>query len=252
MAKTVLQMVQTILNDMDSEPVNQLSDTLEAEQVASVLAEAYNEIITTREIPEHRQLLKLTPASDDDYPTEFIYEDNVTRITKVWYDVQKNVVPLTSAREYREVKWCEPEHFIMITDAIGSAGTDFVTITEKLSGTHMRIRKNAFPTYYTSFDDKTIIMDSYNAAYDDSLQASKIRAMGVVQPIFNQYDPDYVIDLDPAYTQYLLKEATARCFDLFKGGVTPKLEQSVKRVKNHLRNDRYRTTRKNVRNHYGR
>ena len=53
MTKTVLQMVQIILNDMDSEPVNQLSDTLEAEQVASVLAETFNDIVTTREIPEH-------------------------------------------------------------------------------------------------------------------------------------------------------------------------------------------------------
>ena len=252
MTKTVLQMVQIILNDMDSEPVNQLSDTLEAEQVASVLAETFNDIVTTREIPEHRQLLKLTPASDSEYPTEFIYEDNVTRITNVWYDTQLNNVPLDSARTYKEIYWCEPLDFLRKIDSASTSGTAFKTVLERSSGTTLRIANNAFPSYYTSFDNKRIIMDAFHDTYDDTLQASKVRAYGVIHPIFNQFDPDHVVDLDPAYTQYLLKEATARCFDLFKGGVTPKLEQSIKRVKNHLRNDRYRTVRPNTRNDYGR
>lgn len=252
MSKTVLEMVQIILNDMDSEPVNQLSDTIEAEQVASVLAETFNDIITTREIPEHRQLIKLTPASDSEYPTEFIYEDNVTRITNVWYDIQLNTVPTDAARNYKEIYWCDPLDFLRKVDSMSSSGTDYKTVLERSSGTTLRIRNNQFPTYYTSFDNKRIIMDSYHDLYDDTLQASKVRAYGAVHPTFNQHDPDHVVDLDPAYTQYLLKEATARCFDLFKGGVTPKLEQSVKRVKNHLRNDRYRTVRPNTRNDYGR
>ena len=252
MSKTVLDMVQIILNDMDSEPINQLSDTLEAEQVASVLAETFNEIIQTREIPEHRRLLKLTPASDSEYPTEFTYEDNVTAITKVWYDVQKNTSPTNAARLYKEIYWRDPEDFLYILDGVGSAGTDYTTVLEKDSGTVMRIRNNAFPTYYTSFDDEVIIMDAFHSGYDDTLQASKVRAMGVVEPIFEQYNGAFEVPLDPAYTQYLLKEATARCFDLYKGGTTAKLEQSTKRVKNHLMKSRFRTTRDNIRNDYGR
>lgn len=252
MTKTVLQMVQIILNDMDSEPVNQLSDTLEAEQIASVLAEAYYDIISTREVPEHRELLKLTPASDSEYPTEFIYEDNVTKITNVWYDVQENVVSTNAARVYKELYWCEPLDFLHKIDGMSVADTNYDTVLERSSGTTLRIRNNQHPSFYTSFDNKRIICDSYHSLYDDTLQSSKVRAYGVVQPVFNQHDPNHVIDLDPAHTQYLLKEATARCFDLFKGGVTPKLEQSVKRVKNHLRNDRYRTVRPNIRNKYGR
>ena len=252
MSKTVLQMVQKILNDMDSEPVNQLSDTLEAEQVASVLAETFNDIMTTRDIPEHQELLKLTPASDSAYPTEFIYEDDVTRITDVWYDVQLNVTPTNAARLYRPIRWCDPLDFLNQIDNVSTAGTDYDTVLERSSGTTLRIVNNRHPSFYTSFDDKRIIMDSYNKTYDDTLQSSKVRAYGVKLPTFNEFDPDHVVDLDPAYTQYLLKEATARCFDLFKGGVTPKLEQSVKRVKNHLRNDRYRTKRPNIRNDYGR
>lgn len=252
MPKTVLQLVQQILNDMDSEPVNQLSDTLEAEQVAAVLAETFEDIVSTREIPEHRTLLKLTPASDSQYPTVFLYEDNVFRITNVWYDIQENTTPTDANREYREVYWCDPLDFIRKIDAVDSAGSDYDTVTELASGTTFRIRNNKHPSFYTSFDNKRIIMDSYHSTYDDTLQSSKVRAYGVIIPTFNQFDPDHEVDLDPAHTQYLLREATARCFDLFKGGVTPKVEQAAKRVKNHLRNDRYRTVRPNIRNDYGR
>lgn len=252
MAKTVLEMVQIILNDMDSEPVNQLSDTLEAEQVAIVLEETFNDIVSTRDVPEHKQLLKLTPASDSEYPTEFIYEDNVVRIEKVWYDVQENIVPTNAARTYREIYWKDPLDFLRAVDPYSSAGTDYDTVLERSSGTTLRIQNNAHPTFYTSFDNGRIVMNSYHGVYDDTLQASKVRAYGSVLPTFNKDDPDHVVDLGPAYTQYLLKEATARCFDLFKGGITPKLEQSVKRAKNHLRNDRYRTLRANTRNDYGR
>lgn len=251
MAKTVLQMVQIILNDMDSEPVNQLTDTLEAEQVASVLAETFNDIVSTRDIPEHRELIKLVPASDNEKPTQFEYQSD-TKLEKVWYDVQENVSPTDAARQYREIYWEEPLDFLRRADSVGSAGTDFITYIEPKSGTSIRIPNNKFPQYYTSFDDELIVMDSYHAAYDDSLQSSKIRAYGVKRPSFNQFDGAHVVDLDEAYAQYVLKEATARCFDLFKGGPTPKMEQSVKRVKNHLRNDKFNTKRPNVRNHYGR
>lgn len=254
MARTVLELVQIILNDMDSEPVNQLSDTLEAEQVAIVLAETFNDIVSTRGIPEHEQLLKFVPSSDTAYPSEFRYGDNVTRIQKVWYDVQPN--PLGSstnaARQYREVRWCEPLDFLRIIDAVASTGTDFDTVLERSSGTTLRIKNNKFPELYTTFDDKYIIMDSYHGSYETTLTAARVRAYGTVLPTFNKDDPDHEVDLDPAYTQYLLKEATSRCFDLFKGGSLAKLEQSARRAKVHLQNDLYRTSRDPRRPHYGR
>ena len=56
MKKTLLELVQSILSDMDSEPVNSISDSIEAEQIASVIEDTYFNFISAREIPEHRQL----------------------------------------------------------------------------------------------------------------------------------------------------------------------------------------------------
>ena len=61
--KTLLQIVQNILSDMDSEDVNSLNDSIEAQQVASIVEDTYYNIIATRHIPEHQELIKLTALS---------------------------------------------------------------------------------------------------------------------------------------------------------------------------------------------
>ena len=44
---------------MDSEDVNTISDTVEAQQVASVVEDTYFNIIAARDIPEHNKLIPL-------------------------------------------------------------------------------------------------------------------------------------------------------------------------------------------------
>ena len=252
MSKTVLQLVQSILNDMDSEPVNGIDESLEAEQVVSILADTFQDIVYTEDLPEHRELLKLTAAADSTAPTEFSYDDNVIRVHRVWYDIQDNSPATDANRIYSEIMWCDPLDFIDRLDAVDPSGTDYDTILENSSGTVIRIRNDKHPTFYTSFDNKTIVMNSYNSTYDTTLQASKVRAYGAVVPIFDSTNGASVVDLDPAHTQYLLREATSRCFELLKGGTTPKMEQNTRRVRFYLQNDKYRTVQPNIRNNYGR
>jgi hypothetical protein len=252
MSRTVLQLIQSILNDMDSEPINALGETLESEQVASILSDTFQDIVYTEDLPEHREILKLTAASDTAAPTEFSYADNVIRIHRVWYDTQDNVTATDANRVYLEVVWCDPLDFIDRMDSVGSSGTDYDTILENSSGTTLRIINNQHPSFYTSFDNKTIVMNSYNSAYDTTLQASKVRAYGAVVPTIDVTDGAHVVDLSPAHTQYLLRESTSRCFETLKGGTTPKMEQNTRRVRFYLQNDRYRTVRDNARNDYGR
>ena len=71
MRTTLLSMVQSILSDMDSEDVNSISDTVEAQQIASVIQDTYFNLISAREIPEHKQMLQLTSLSDSQKPTHF-------------------------------------------------------------------------------------------------------------------------------------------------------------------------------------
>lgn len=244
MKRTLLQIVQDILSDMDSEPVNSLADTNEADQIATVVEQTFYDIIATRSVPEHEELIKLVPLSDDDFPTHFLIPDNVTDVTHVWYDTSDD-----STFEYTEIKWCDPLDFLTRVDKVQS---DYQNVKDKSGNTNLRIVNNKHPSFYTSFDDLHIVMNSFKSTVDDTLQESKVRAYGRKFPVFNRFDDDYIPDIDDEFFPHLISEARARAMDLFKGGVPQKMEQAARRNKVHLQNDKFRIARANNWRHYGR
>ena len=242
MKRTLLEIVQSILNDMDSEAVNSISDTVEAEQVASVVEDTYYNIIAAREIPEHKQLLEITSLSDSARPTHFHYPTNVKEIEILQYNIG------TSGANWSDIKFVEPLDFLHRMD---DQATGVVVSTDVAGGTPLYIRNDRMPSYYTSFDDYHIVMDAYDATVESTLQQSKTRAYGTVYPTFSQTD-NFQPDLDDTMLPLLLAEAKSTCFSLFKSGSDPKVEQAARRLKSYVQNDMYRTKRENKRPHYGR
>ncbi len=242
MKRTLLEIVQSILNDMDSEAVNSISDTVEAEQVASVVEDTYYNIIAAREIPEHKQLLQVTSLSDSARPTHFYYPANVKEIETLQYNVG------TTGANWSNITFVEPLDFLNRMDEQASG---VVVSTDVAGGTPLYIRNDRMPSYYTSFDDYHIVMDAYDATVESTLQQSKTRAYGTVYPTFSQTD-NFEPDLDDTMLPLLLAEAKSTCFSLFKSGSDPKIEQAARRLKSYTQNDMYRTKRANKRPHYGR
>lgn len=240
--KTLLEIVQNILSDLDSEAVNSISDSVEAAQIATVVENTFYNIVSTREIPEHHSLIKLTALSDSNFPTHFSYPDNVKGVSGLWYDVSPD-----GSFEYREVTYCDPRDFLSRT---GSPSSDYTLVSDKVAGTKLRIVNNKMPSFYTSFDDEHIVMDAYDSTVDSTLQESKIRVMGYTIPTFSVSDA-HVPDLDAEMFQYLVNESKSVCFSLFKGGPDPKIDQAARRQKSYVQNDMYKTTQVNKRNLYG-
>lgn len=241
--KTLLEIVQNILSDLDSEEVNSISNTIEATQVAKVVEDTFYNLVATREIPEHHSLIKLTALSDSNYPTHFTYPANVKSISDVWYDKSDD-----DSFAYGKVECIDNETFL---SRIDGRSDSYVLVNDKVAGTKLRIGNDKMPSFYTSFDDEYIVMDSYDATVDSTLQNSKIRAMGYTVPVFQQ-DDDYVPDIDEVLFPYLINEAKSVCFSLFKGGVDPKIDQAARRQKSYVQNDMYKTKQANKRPHYGR
>lgn len=238
--KTLLQIVQSILSDMDSTNVNSIGDSAEALQVARIVEKTFYNIVATRDVPELNELIKLTAASNSETPTHFKYPENTKKIIKVWYENDDGY--------YKEVDWCDPVDFVYKTDLIVE---DYDTVLDVNAGTNLRIKNTKNPTFYTSFDDENIVMNSYNSAVDSTLQSSKVRAFGSKLPVFNITD-DFVPPLDPVYFPYLINEATSVSMSLLKGGSDPKVEQAARRQKSYIQNDRYTTERKASWVNYGR
>ena len=242
MKRTLLQIVQNILSDMDSEDVNSISDSIEAEQIASVVRDVYYNMVSTRMIPEHQELVKLVSLSNSARPTHFQVPDSVKRIDFIRYNVST-----TSDTEFKEIQYIEPLLFL----TLHQDGANVTTVYDVNGNTPLLIRNDQMPTYYTSFDDLHIVMDSYKSDTDQILAENKTQALGHKIPTFTISD-NFTPDLDKVLFPYLLAEPKSTCFSLFKSGVDQKIEQAARRQKSYMQSDMYRVKKENKRPYYGR
>lgn len=240
MKRTLLQIVQNILSDMDSEDVNSIGDSIEAEQIASVVRDVYYNMVSTRMIPEHRELFKLTSLSDSTRPTHFSIPSDINNIESVEYNVA------TTGIEFKEIKFAEPAEFLRLNKQSDST----LTVYDVNGNTPLFIRSDKNPDFYTSFDDEHIIMDSYDSALG-SLTQNNTRCFGKKTPVFTVSD-DFTPDLDAVLFPYLIAEAKSTCFSLFKSGPDQKIEQAARRQKSYAQNDMYKMNKDNKRPKYGR
>lgn len=236
-------MTQSILSDMDSEGVNSIADTVEAMQVASVIEDTFYNIISARDIPEHRQLVKLVSLSDSAKPTHFQYPSNIRKLEEIRYNRSSD-----SISNYSLVSYVEPMEFL---NRMSDSSTNTLKVSDVAGGTDIFVRTDVAPTYYTSFDDDHIVMNSYDSSVESTLKASKTRAFAYILPTFNQTD-SFEPDLDDVMLSYLLAESKSTCFSLFKSGVDPKVDQAARRLKSYVQNDMYKTKKPNKRPTYGR
>ena len=239
MKSTLLQVVQSILSDMDSENVNSLSDTVEAQQIASVVEDTYFNIIAARDIPEHNKLIALVSLSDNARPTHFTYPARTKELIRLDYNIGT-----ASSQDYREIVYVSPLEFI---DRMSETDLKVTTVDQSME---LFVANDTDPSYYTSFNDNHIIMNSYDVSVEAHLAANKTRAFCSIYPTFSQTD-SFAIDLDQTLMPLLLAEAKSACMSLFKGGSDPKIEQSARRLKSYVQNDQYKT-RLASRNQYGR
>ena len=151
MKRTLLELTQSILNDLDGEAVNSIFDTEEAIQYANVVRDTYFNIVAARQTPEHDELLKLTALSDSTKPTILKYPVNLKEIRLFEYDG-------------KEVYWKDPIRFL---DNLPNADDpNVVTFTDPVSGIVLTCRSDKGPRYYTSFDNEYLICDSFDLSVD--------------------------------------------------------------------------------------
>lgn len=244
MRLTLLEMTQKILSDLDAEPINAIGDTSEALQVVSIIEDTYYNIVTNKHVPEFNHFIKLTALSNSTTPTHFLYPTSVDKVLDVWYDTSTD-----NTFSYTPVVWMDPMDFIGMLDANSSG---YVLVSDLQAGTQLRIRTDKKPQYYSSFDDKYIVMDSHLSTVEATLQSSKSRAYGTKVPVFDATDGSYTAAIDENMFPLFLNEAKSVCMSILKGQSDPKIDQAARRARYNLQNDRYTTERNEPISSYGR
>lgn len=224
MKLTLLELVQDILNDLDSDQVNSIFDTFESEQVAQIIKTTYYALMSTREWPHLRETIQLTPSGDLAKPTHMYVPDNVKRMSFINYNIAGAG---ETRKKYQPVHWREPDEFLQLTNQQNS-DSDNVDVIVDDSGVELLIRNNTQPTYYTSFDDKTLIFNAYDKAVDDTLKNDKTQAQAYVIPSWSTTDT-FVPDLPAEAFIALLEESKSRAMMKLKQMEDSKSEQEAQR-----------------------
>jgi hypothetical protein len=247
MAKaSLLEMVQEILSDMTSDAVNSIFDTEEALQVATIIKRTFLNLVNDRLWPSNRALIKLIPYSDSAHPTHMKLPESAQEIDWVKY----NIAGVGEAANYVTISWKPPAEFVNLALSRDAADPRVETVLEP-SGVHLFIRNDCAPSYYTTFDDTTLVFDSYDSTVDSTLQASKIHVYGISEPSWEMRD-DFIPDMPAKYFPYLVNEAKSTAFVKIKEVFSQKDEQNASRQKSWLAQNKRRADRQHLYPNYGR
>lgn len=225
----LLEMVQDILSDMSSDNVNSIYDTEESTQVAQIIRTTYEEMMGRRDWPHLKQLMALESFSDPMFPTYLLLPENARRLE--WVNYNKRTVDKPEIN-FQRLKWLEPRDFIQWSNSRQNSNPATMLIMS-INGVSYKIDSSIPPTYFTSFTDRIIVLDSFVSDLESTVQGSQTQCEIYMYPTWNPIDtfvPNIPIHLFPA----LLAEAKSTCFLVLKQMENAKAEQISRRQQNAL------------------
>lgn len=226
MRYSLLELVQRILESMDSDEVNNISDTTESLQVANIIKECYFEIISELQPKEVEGLFHLDASTDNTKPTLMYLPSNVTSIDVLKYNVGDTVTDTN----FRDIPYMELDCFLDYMNGLNTNENwvDSQVITIRGQDFNVKYRNDQHPTAWTSPDDRIILFDSYDADVETTLTSSRTYGIGAMIPTFSMVDT-YIPDLDPRQFQLLLNAAKAQAFIEIKQTANEKAERKERR-----------------------
>lgn len=230
MKKTLLELTMDVLNATNGDEINSISDTVESLQIAQDIQNVYYDIIGRKDWQFLRKLRTLESVSDNNYPTHLIIPEVVSKIEYLKYNKKKEK---TGGRNYySEVYFMHPDEFLDYVNQRDNTADNYDTITD-FNGAELIIRNDGQPTYWTSFDDKFIVMDAYDGDIEDTLQGNKTQLMAYDIPSFsitNEHIPELPAEMFPLLLSECITYALAKDADQ----LMQKTEQTSVRQQRHM------------------
>lgn len=225
--RTLIDMVQNIMSSMDSDTVNSITDTTESSAIADIVETTYYDLITNRVIPEHREIFELTALGDSTRPAMMEVPSTVETIEWLKYDRRQSS---TDTRlRFETILYKTTDAMLDLLNSRDS--TDSTTVvnmpSKNTTSVDLLVKNNVNPTYWTMFDDRYIVFDSYDSAIDSTLQQSKTQCYGLKEPSWTKSD-SFVPDLDLDLFPLLLSASKSVSFATLKSANNPAVNAAAR------------------------
>lgn len=214
---TLLELTQSCLSAMNSDDVNSISDTEEAVQVASIIEDTHNELMTRDDWNHLKLPIPLLSLADSNYPTTLQLPEAVINISMVRYNCKSSV---NDADCFRKLTYKDPNDFLDMVLARSSTASHVASKTVKGSTTPLYVTTNHPPSFWTSFDEEYITFDSYDSVLESTLQGEKSIVYAAQLPSFTMVDT-FIPNMPAKMFPQFLAECKKACFFYLKEQMSP-------------------------------
>ncbi|QDP51656.1 MAG: hypothetical protein Tp1100MES1331091_24 [Prokaryotic dsDNA virus sp.] len=233
MARTLLYTVQRVMEKLNLDPVNSISDSEDALLVSREAETTFYDMLTRGEWKQNLELLKVESVSELSSPTVLRLPDNVSTIKSVRYDC---TYP-SEKKDIRVIKWVSPEDFLTKSYSLN---TDMDAVQEStVSGHILLIENNRMPLYYTSFDNEHLVFDAYVKDLEDTLNAAKTTCYGETIPEWVEEDT-FTIPLQDNLYPLFLAALTSACSMYLNSEISQEDERRAARGISRIRREQAR------------
>jgi len=245
--QTLLQIVQDILSSLNSDGVNSITDTREAQQIAVECRRVFFHMVNSKIWPSTQGLMQLDSSIDLSRPNFLTLKEEVVHMDDIKYDCRKAI---SDPPSYQSITYLDYRDFLEEVMNRNPADARVTTVMD-YKGTPLFIYNDAAPTYFTCFDNKHIVFDSFDSAVDGTVQASKTQAFSRVEPEFVLAN-DFIPDIPSHLFSYYTTECLAWSFVMIKEMANEKVELVAAEQKAWLANHKHRVKGQPYYPNYGR
>ena len=229
MKLTLLELTVAVLNATDGDEVNSISDTTESLQIAADIKDIYYDLIGRKDWQFLRKLTTFTSVGDPNTPTHLLIPENTSKMDFLLYNKRTEI---GGRNKFKEVRFMFPDEFLTKVNGRDNTQSNYDAISD-VNGVVLTIRNDIHPTYYTSFDDKYIVMDAYDSSIESTIQGAQTQASLFKIPTWTVDDtfvPELPAEMFPLFLSECKTYAQARKEDV----LIKKTEQTAGRHQRHL------------------
>lgn len=226
--KTLLDIVQTILSSMDSDEVDSFDETAESFQVAEIVRDTYNFLMSESDWDHLNKLTSVDGLSDVSKPSMLQIPSDIVwidRLTFVYDNAQGEATQ-------RELEYMEPEQFLTRSYGLKKSDSNVESMVLP-EGRTLYIFNDRHPEYYTIWDNDYIICDAYKIDEYNALHEDQFIVFAQVEPTWQMQDA-FVPDMPSRMFPLLLAEATKASFLYLKQAQSPEDNKRAVMMRNRM------------------